>query len=383
MTRHAHRALAFGRVVLGVVALLASGLAAASIAHELHVLRLQEARLQRGLDHTLRDRSTAVNGLRLAEDHIALIARRLVGSERKARVMRARIRVLHSRVSVLRRRERRERAVLKRQALAAYRVGRAGPLKLFFEQRSPQEAQRLLMEYRYILRAQAHEIAAARVTLGALMRTETLIRARALRLALLVTRERRQERHLRTALTQRAALVHELNRRARSGHAQLVALRARAKRLQALMRGLRRLSRKAPPIPSLSGPFARFRGRLPLPIPARFATLHAASAHGLGRWRGVVLPGHPGEEVRAVFPGRVVYANWLRGYGLLLILDNGDGYMTLYGHNQTLLKRVGDTVKGGEVIATVGTSGGFSRPGLYFDLSHDGQPLNPLAWFAH
>ena len=109
----------------------------------------------------------------------------------------------------------------------------------------------------------------------------------------------------------------------------------------------------------------------------------AARGRGLGRWAGVVIPGPPGEEVRAVFPGRVVYANWLRGYGLLLILQNGDGYMTLYGHNQTLLKHVGDFVRGGEVVATVGDSGGFSRPGLYFDLSHNGQPLDPLAWLAH
>jgi len=98
------------------------------------------------------------------------------------------------------------------------------------------------------------------------------------------------------------------------------------------------------------------------------------------RWRGLFLSGREGEAVKSVFRGRVVYADWLRGFGLLLILEHGDGYMTLYGHNQSLHQDVGDWVEAGEAIASVGNTGDIPRPGLYFEIRHHGEPADPLKW---
>ena len=95
---------------------------------------------------------------------------------------------------------------------------------------------------------------------------------------------------------------------------------------------------------------------------------------------GLLIPAEPGSSVTAVAPGRVAYADWLRGYGLLVILDHGDGYMSLYAHNHTLYKEVGDWVAGGEALGEVGTSGGRADPALYFELRHDGEPISALAW---
>jgi len=371
-------------VVLGAILALMPFLAHANTQSELRVLRSQEAALQRGLDRALRDRSQAVDALRLSEDRVAQAGRALALTRIRERHLGGKIVVLKAKELALRHVQRRERARLARQATAAYIIGRADSLQLFFTQEDPQLVARMLMYYRYVLRSRAHRLQAARETLHALTETAAAIRSKVGQLSILAHTELLQKKTLEATLRRRADVVRALSARAQSRRSRLQVVRARAHRLQALLQGLRRLPEVPGRIPSLHGRFAAFRGKLPFPIPARFADLRArASRRGLSRWTGVVIPGRPGEEVRAVFPGRVVYANWLRGYGLLLILQNGDGYMTLYGHNQTLLKQVGDFVRGGEVIATVGDSGGFSRPGLYFDLSHNGQPLDPLAWLAH
>ncbi len=99
-------------------------------------------------------------------------------------------------------------------------------------------------------------------------------------------------------------------------------------------------------------------------------------------WRGLFIRAAVGQLVRAVADGRVVYADWLRGFGNLLILDHGGGYMSLYGYNEGLLRQVGEGVKGGDAVAQVGASGGAEESGLYFELRHDGKPFDPLRWVA-
>jgi septal ring factor EnvC (AmiA/AmiB activator) len=109
----------------------------------------------------------------------------------------------------------------------------------------------------------------------------------------------------------------------------------------------------------------------------RFGTLRGNS--GL-KWQGVLIEAPEGGQVRAVSQGRVAFSDWMRGFGLLLIIDHGDGYMTLYGHNQALYKEVGEWVDSGEVVASLGASGGQTQAGLYFEIRHNGQPVNPLGW---
>ena len=116
------------------------------------------------------------------------------------------------------------------------------------------------------------------------------------------------------------------------------------------------------------------------PLASQVARFGAPRLGSLLKWRGVVIDAQPGRPVRAIAYGRVVFADWLRGFGLLLIIDHGDGYMSLYGHNQALYKEAGDWVAPGEVVATVGDSGGEVRPGLYFEIRHDGRPVNPARW---
>ena len=129
-----------------------------------------------------------------------------------------------------------------------------------------------------------------------------------------------------------------------------------------------------------SGNFARLKGNLRLPSRGQIAGRFGAPREGGGSWKGLFIRAGSGGEVRAVAGGRVVFAEWMRGFGNLLIVDHGDAYLTIYGNNESLLKQVGEPVKGGEAIATIGNSGGNPESGLYFELRHQGQPIDPMKW---
>ena len=128
------------------------------------------------------------------------------------------------------------------------------------------------------------------------------------------------------------------------------------------------------------GSFGRQKGSLRLPVRGTVAGRYGAARDGGGTWRGLFIKAGTGSEVKVVANGRVVFAEWMRGFGNILIVDHGDAYLSIYGYNDALLKQVGQAVKGGETIATVGNSGGNPDSGLYFELRHQGQPIDPMKW---
>jgi len=129
--------------------------------------------------------------------------------------------------------------------------------------------------------------------------------------------------------------------------------------------------------------FPTLKGRMKLPVRGELMNRYGGPREeGGATWRGLFIRAAVGETVRAVADGRVVYADWLRGFGNLLILDHGGGYMSLYGYNEGLLRQVGEGVKGGDAVAQVGASGGAEESGLYFELRFDGKPFDPLRWVA-
>jgi septal ring factor EnvC (AmiA/AmiB activator) len=129
------------------------------------------------------------------------------------------------------------------------------------------------------------------------------------------------------------------------------------------------------------GDFAALRGKLNLPVRGDVTNRFGATREDTGvSWKGLFIKSAEGSDVKSVASGRVVFADWLRGFGNLLIIDHGDGYMSLYGNNQAILKKVGDTVKGGDTVASVGNSGGNETSGLYFELRYQSKPFDPLSW---
>ncbi len=276
----------------------------------------------------------------------------------------------------------RQTGELREQVRSAYVLGRQAQIKLLLSQEDPQRLGRTLVYFDYLNRARAERIREVDALLARLRLLESDISA-----TLATLEDNRRARaatltELEARRAERAALLARVRDELRDQDRQLGRLTRDEQRLQRLLQDLRRALDEAE---AAAGglDFASLRGRLPWPSPGRIAARFGQS-RGVGglTWRGVLIAAPPGTEVRAVAPGRVAFADWLRGFGLLLILDHGDGYMSLYGHNQALYRSPGDWVAAGEVIAGAGDTGGAEQSGLYFELRRDGKPINPLKWCA-
>lgn len=274
-----------------------------------------------------------------------------------------------------------QRQQLARQIYTAYLMGRQEYPKMLLNQENPARVSRVTTYYDYLNRARTERIADIRTTLA---RTETLeqqIRAQHRELENLRAGQREQKSALETSRARRGELLASLNREVRGQSQQMERLRADEKRLEQLIEELKTVMPE-PPLPPRAGtPFSKLRGRLPLPTRGPIIARYGGSKNlGNLKWRGLLIGGREGQNVISVFRGRVVFADWLRGFGLLLILDHGDGYMTLYGHNQSLHKGVGEWVEAGETVASLGNTGDMAQPGLYFEIRQNGEPRDPLIW---
>ena len=302
------------------------------------------------------------------------------------------------------------------QARAAYQGGQQEYLKLLLNQQNPEKFSRTLTYYDYLSQARLEQLATFNETLRQLANVEQDIANQQNQLneqksALDGRREQladaRKERQLALAKLNKDLSDRDQKLKARQQEqAQLgnvlktieatlarQAREAAEARKQALAAEQARLKgdKASPgadgPLVSSSGAtyggnFASARGKLPWPVNGRLAARFGTARGGDERtkWDGVLISAGAGSQVHAVHGGRVVFADWLRGAGLLVILDHGNGYLSLYGHNQSLLKDAGQIVKAGEAIATVGTSGGQNTPALYFAIRQQGRPSDPAQW---
>lgn len=264
----------------------------------------------------------------------------------------------------------------------AHVVGRADRLRLLLNQEDPVRAGRVLSYFAYLNRDRVQRIDRVR---GEIERLAALAAAAAEQAALLAElgAERGATRaRLEAAQDERETVLAALETAIAARRDDLAARRADAETLRRLIEHLRQRAAIQAELEIRRDPFAARKGRLTWPlIEGRvLAGFGSRKADSQLRWDGVLLAAEAGEEVHAVYDGRVVYADWLRGFGLLLVLEHGDGFMSLYGHNQALTKEVGEWVGAGEVIALSGNSGGQPRPALYFAIRHDGKPQDPTQW---
>ena len=187
---------------------------------------------------------------------------------------------------------------------------------------------------------------------------------------------------LQSARERRGRALVSLETESKNRAKELERLKDQQGGLEKLVRELRRALERIDKFPTDSkDAFARLRGKLAWPVAGRLVASFGQTRAGGVKWDGVLVAGAQGTPVRAVYHGRVVYADWLSGLGLLTIIDHGDGYLSLYGHNERLYKEVGERVTAGDTIATLGDSGGRPRPELYFEIRKAGRPVDPRPWF--
>ncbi|HID50304.1 MAG TPA: peptidase M23, partial [Chromatiales bacterium] len=353
--------------------------AAAGTEQERELRAAELERLQQQIRTLTRQRNQVRNRhdeiqqeLRLTEQAISETVRELRKLDRQRARQKKELRRLQRQQQKLRAQLARQRELLAQQVRTAYMIGRQEYLKLLLNQEDPATLGRAMTYYRYFNAARLARIGEvnetlqelARVSAGIAEKTRTLDSLRETRLA--------SKRSLETSFRKRKAVIVSLEREIRSRDQQLERLQQDEQHLQELLQAIETALPDDLAAPG-SQSFARLRGKLGWPVKGKVRNLFGRSRYqGRLKWNGVMIEARAGNTVRAVARGRVAYADWLRGYGLLIIIDHGDGYMSLYGHNQSLYKEVGDWVEADEAIAGVGDSGGQSRPGLYFEIRHNG-----------
>ncbi len=270
--------------------------------------------------------------------------------------------------------------VFSRTIYATYVMGRQGYVKMLLNQEDPAKLGRAITYYRYLARARSQQIEAVRQSLAALQQSQERLDKEQRELVALQQTQLESRRALRQKRKERAALLAKLEARILSQNEELASLHEHERRLETLLAELAEMMRELPATLKAEIRFGDMKGRLALPVKGTIGARFNQQKKGNLRWQGLFLKAPEDRVVRAVFHGRVAFADWLRGFGLLLIIDHGDGYMSLYSHNKLLYKEVGDWVDTGNPIAVVGNSGGLSQTGLYFEIRHNGKPRNPLLW---
>ena len=365
---------------------------------ELRELRSRIEKLQADLSAAEESRGEAADQLRASGKAVS-------EAYRSAFELTQRRRTLEAELAAITRREREMRSgVSEQEALAGqllrlqYRQGAPDRMRLILEGRDPAQVARHIAYYGYIQRARSELIGELRRKAEELALLERDAIARRDELAENESALAREARRLEKERSARAAVVARLAGDIAKSRREIGRLKRDEARLTRLVgeiaralaakpsEGARAKGRPVDEVADASSaakPFAALKGRMRLPVKGDLMNhFGAPREESGGTWKGLFIRSVSGATVHAVADGRVVYADWLRGFGNLLILDHGTGYMSLYANNEGLLRQVGEKVRGGDPVAHVGVSGGDAESGLYFELRHDGKPFDPLRWVA-
>jgi septal ring factor EnvC (AmiA/AmiB activator) len=270
---------------------------------------------------------------------------------------------------------------LAEQLRLTYRSSRQSRVQLVLNQDDPALLGRMLAYYNYYAEAQAARISILREAMTALEAMKQSIDRELSRIAELTVLQERAVGELDAQRAQRESMLAQLDRQIGGEAERLQELERNRRDLQAL---IERLADVLADIPQDLGDHAsveKKRGRLPMPVKGPVKHAYGQVRSGGSSWHGWLIGAETGAEVRAIAHGRVAFADWLRGYGMLMIIDHGQGYMSLYGHNESLLREAGAWVEPGEVISVIGSNPG-SGQGLYFELRKGGKAIDPAGWLA-
>ncbi|WP_045738615.1 peptidoglycan DD-metalloendopeptidase family protein [Xanthomonas sp. MUS 060] len=355
-------------------------------------------------------RGDAARQLRDADEKVAATGRSLAQTQQALRQHQQTLAELEHKRDALRARLTRQHAELAQWLRAAYAIGDNAPLKLLLAQDRVADANRLLTYHRYLQRERAQRIASLTHELQALEQVQRDVAQQRQQLSQAQRRQQEQAAALQRDRKQRASVVLELDQRYQDRSEREKALGQDAKALETLLANLRAAAARAeaerraaakraaaeqaaqaragnnphaggkvPPKVMASGPPLKVGG-LGWPLSGDLLARYGGRLPDGRTSNGVLIAAPAGSTITAVADGTVVFSEWMTGYGMILIVDHGNGYMSLYAHNDTLLRDAGDRVKRGDPVAKVGNSGGQGRPALYFELRHNGQPVDPASW---
>lgn len=360
--------------------LLNSELSQGEIETQLRILEKELSKYQAELD-TSKDQKIAVEAsLRRDERNINTAHKNILVIEEDLKDNRRRLSNLQSRQDELNHQKTKHQRLIEQQIRAAYEMGNQEYLKIILNQEDPQYVARMMTYYDYFNEARANQIADYNQLLLELGKVTADLNSAADSLASNRKRLREERAVLVTLKQQKQKSLNDLLNKIRSTGSEINRLEGDREHLEQL---LSRIVNRLSDIPETfsEAPFEGMQGQLMLPVSGQIKASFGETRNvGKLKWSGMLIEADSGEPVYAIHHGRVVFSDWLRGFGLLLIINHGNGYMSLYGHNQTLYLNTGDSVTGGDLISTVGDSGGQTQSGLYFEIRINGTPTNPMRW---
>lgn len=349
----------------------------------------QQARLEKldrsisKLEKKLRSRDKQKDSLQNELKKVEVEASQLKGNLRK---LGKEIRTVVAELSILRHQETDLQArivqqadVIAEQIAAAHKLGDQEPIKLLLNQENPQQLARMFKYYDYFLQARSEKIASYMNDVESL--TEVIARISSQQLALKRSQSdlKSGQEKLRGRVAKRSVTLKQLDASLVSDKKKLGSLQRERSELEEILSAVEEAVADMT-LPSNYKPFLSRKGKLSWPLKGRVAHSYGSQRSGELRWEGWLISASAGAAVNAVHNGRIVFSNYLRGFGLLAIVDHGDGYMTLYAHNQELLKDTGDWVQSNELVARAGDTGGLNKPALYFEIRSQGKPADPKVW---
>jgi septal ring factor EnvC (AmiA/AmiB activator) len=348
------------------------------IKQRFEILQSEIAQLQIQMQSNRTEYDRLQNNLQTAEKYISQLKQSLRNIRKQLPLQRDRFRRLQLRKNQYNQVLTTQQQQLSKQMHSAYIMGRQDYLKLLLNQEDPDSLGRVLTYYDYFNRARAQHIETINQTLEQLQILSVEINQETQNLKNLSGEQNKQKSALETHNQERRVILATLGEDYDQQTEKLNRLNENKKHLKKLLGRVRAV---LPEYSQAGKPFRRLKRKLPYPVQGKL--LHRfGEKRGIGslKWQGLTIAAPMDTAVHAVAAGRVVYADWFRNLGQLLIIEHSDGYMSLYGYNHQLYKQVGDSVKPSEVIASVGNSGGQKTSSLYFELRHRGQVINPKKW---
>jgi len=371
---------------------------------QLEKLKAEIGKLQSTLQQFKGERSRLQGDLRKSEVDISDSQKKILQIQQQLEQQQKELLKLQEHRKQLQQAKTDQQEQIAQQVRAAYQIGRQNKLKALLNQEEPDKISRAMVYYDYFNRARTDQIEAYIDVISQLDQMQPQIEEKAESLRSAKADLDQQHKQLLGAKQDRERTFAKLSATIQSKDEQLKQMArdrsaledvlkkierealARAQRERERERGNKSGGGGGKALPeggyiATGKPFQSLRGQLPWPVAGKADNRFGSQRGGPEmHWQGINISAREGETVRAIHNGRVVFADWLRGSGLLIIIDHGDGYLSLYAHNQTLLRNTGDTVKGGDAIATVGNSGGQEQAGLYFEIRHKGVPTDPAEW---
>ncbi|HEY3327722.1 MAG TPA: peptidoglycan DD-metalloendopeptidase family protein [Novimethylophilus sp.] len=401
----AHSRALLPLAMLTTMLLAACGVAAAQPSSQaasresLQQLQSRIENLKQELDRTEGAHTEASDALKQSEQAISETNRKLRELVQQQKTSAAALNAIRKDRSGLETMIALQQKLLSDQLYRQHLNGQQGYLRALLEQRDPNAIARDVYYLGYVSRARARLIENLRQNLTHVAQLNAQTESALQEVAQFKNAQEKERQELQKQQTERKTVLKKLAAQIKSQRGEISRLQRDEKRLSQLVERLARIVPKAPPRKSAvpkeknqrnealptpvpgGGAFASLKGKLRLPARGELANRFGAAREDSGvSWKGLFIRAAEGDEVRSVANGRVVFADWLRGFGNLLIVDHGDGYMSLYSNNQSLLKKVGDEVSAGDTIAVVGNSGGNPEAGLYFEIRYQSKPFDPLSW---